>query len=334
MTIAAVCDRHNQAIALRWMIRDISDRKRSEAALRDRETRLRLILESAKDYAIITLDLNGRFTSWNAGAQRLLGYTEAEIIGQHGRVIFTPEDRAAGKDQEEMRTALARGRTENERWHVRKDQSRFWGSGLVMPLHDEAHSVQGLLKIMQDKTVEREAQQEREALLEREKAAREQAEAANRIKDEFLAVLSHELRTPLNPILGWSQLLRGGKLDAAKTSQALEAIERNARLQTQLIEDLLDVSRILRGKLSFNMEAVPFASIINAAIDTVRLAAEAKSIQICLDLAAIDPVLGDAARLQQVVWNLLSNAIKFTPSGGRVEVRLGGVRDSGAGIRG
>ncbi|MBD2090698.1 PAS domain S-box protein [Microcoleus sp. FACHB-1515] len=327
ITIAAVCDRQNQAIALRWMIRDISDRQRSESALRDRETRLRLILESAKDYAIITLDLNGRLTSWNTGAQRLLGYTEAEIIGQHGRIIFTPEDQAAGKAEEEMRIALAQGRAENERWHVRKDQSCFWGSGLVMPMHDEARNVQGLLKIMQDKTAERQAAQEREALLERERAAREQAEAANRIKDEFLAVLSHELRTPLNPILGWSQLLRGGKLDATKTNQALEAIERNARLQTQLIEDLLDVSRILRGKLSLNMEPVPFASIIEAAIDTVRLAAEAKSIRIHVDLAAIDPVLGDAARLQQIVWNLLTNAIKFTPSGGRVEVKLAGLED-------
>lgn len=152
------------------------------------------------------------------------------------------------------------------------------------------------------------------------------AEAANRIKDEFLAVLSHELRTPLNPILGWSNLLQTRKLDEAKTAQALATIERNARLQTQLIEDLLDVSRILRGKLVLRAAPVDLVAIIESAKETVRLAAEAKEIQIQTVLPSkIGVVLGDAARLQQVVWNLLSNAVKFTPTGGRIEVRLSSV---------
>lgn len=166
-------------------------------------------------------------------------------------------------------------------------------------------------------------EQERTENLARAEMAREEAEAANRIKDEFLTVLSHELRTPLNPILGWSQLLRTGKLDAAKTAHALETIERNAKLQTQLIEDLLDVSRILRGKLSLNMAPVNLAVTIEAALETVRLAAQAKSIQIQMLLdPKIGPVLGDSARLQQVIWNLLSNAVKFTPEGGQVEIGL------------
>ncbi|MCV3217081.1 PAS domain S-box protein, partial [Plectonema radiosum NIES-515] len=156
-----------------------------------------------------------------------------------------------------------------------------------------------------------------------EQLARTQAESANRIKDEFLAVLSHELRTPLNPILGWSKLLRTRKFDEAKTAEALATIERNAKLQAQLIEDLLDVSRILRGKLTLNVDKVSPSSIILAALETVRLAAEAKSISI---VTIFDPnvkqVAGDAGRLQQVIWNLLSNALKFTPNGGRVEVRL------------
>jgi signal transduction histidine kinase len=185
------------------------------------------------------------------------------------------------------------------------------------------------------------AEEKRIQMLAREQEARQQAEAANRIKDEFLAVLSHELRSPLNPILGWSKLLRNGKLNAAKTAHALEIIERNAKLQSQLIEDLLDVSRILRGKLSLNMAPVNLASTIKAALETVRLAAEAKSIQI---QTVFDPtigqVLGDAARLQQVVWNLLTNAVKFTPEGGRVEIllqQIGSqaqiqVRDTGKGI--
>lgn len=166
-------------------------------------------------------------------------------------------------------------------------------------------------------------EQERTENLMQAEAAREEAEAANRIKDEFLAVLSHELRTPLNPILGWSRLLQGGKLDAAKTTFALEAIERNAKLQTQLIEDLLDITRIMRGKLSLNMAPVDLVPVIESAIETVQLAAEAKSIQIHTAFdSTTGQVLGDTIRLQQIVWNLLSNAIKFTDEGGRVELRL------------
>lgn len=160
-------------------------------------------------------------------------------------------------------------------------------------------------------------------LYEAEQQAREQAQAANRIKDEFLAVLSHELRSPLNPILGWSKLLQTGRLNETQTQQALSTIERNAKLQAELIEDLLDVSRILQGKLNLNIAPVSLSTTIEGAIETVRLAAEAKSISI---QAHLDPhvgqVSGDATRLQQVVWNLLSNAVKFTPQGGRVEVRL------------
>jgi PAS domain S-box-containing protein len=154
-------------------------------------------------------------------------------------------------------------------------------------------------------------------------ASREEAEAANRVKDEFLAVLSHELRSPLNPILGWSKLLQTRKLDETKTLQALSTIERNAKLQSELIEDLLDVSRILRGKLSLNVAPVNLASIIRAAMETVRLAAEAKSIQLEASLAPdVGLVSGDSTRLQQVMWNLLSNAVKFTPPEGQVNIRL------------
>ncbi|MFB2891802.1 PAS domain-containing protein [Aerosakkonemataceae cyanobacterium BLCC-F50] len=170
---------------------------------------------------------------------------------------------------------------------------------------------------------------------------RAKAEAANRIKDEFLAVLSHELRSPLNPILGWTKILRTKRLDPAKTEQALETIERNAKLQAQLIEDLLDVSRILQGKITLNVAKVNLAAIIEAALETVKLAAEAKNIQIQIALNPLTgTVLGDTNRLQQVVWNLLSNAVKFTPEGGQIEVRLEQVdtnaqiqvKDTGKGI--
>ncbi len=202
------------------------------------------------------------------------------------------------------------------------------------------------------------AEAEREQLLIREQAAREQADRANRIKDEFLAVLSHELRSPLNPILGWAKLLRQGRLDPIKTGQALQTIERNAQLQSELIEDLLDVSRILRGKLSLNVAPVNLGVVVRSAMETVRLAAQAKAIDVQFEVSdgvredredereiSSPPsssfiVQGDATRLQQVVWNLLSNAVKFTSAGGHVTVKLESVdhdaqitvRDTGKGI--
>ncbi|MFN6571075.1 PAS domain S-box protein [Dendronalium sp. ChiSLP03b] len=176
---------------------------------------------------------------------------------------------------------------------------------------------------------------ERARLYEAAQTAREAAETANRIKDEFLAVLSHELRSPLNPILGWAKLLQTKKLDEKTILQALKTIERNAKLQAQLIEDLLDISRILQGKLSLNIYPVDLSLVISAAMETVRLSAEAKSIQIHTTL---DPnsakVLGDSNRLQQIIWNLLSNAVKFTPEGGRVDIRLEAGRKEDTGTRG
>jgi len=184
--------------------------------------------------------------------------------------------------------------------------------------------------LFKDITERKQIEADREQLLVSEQAAREAADRANRIKDEFLAVLSHELRSPLNPILGWAKILQSRTLDPAKTKQALATIERNAKLQSELIEDLLDVSRILQGKLRLTVSPVDLSMIVQAAIETVRLAAEAKSIQIKATFnAEVGQALGDATRLQQVIWNLLSNAVKFTPAGGHVEVRLEQAEDHG-----
>jgi signal transduction histidine kinase/DNA-binding response OmpR family regulator len=177
---------------------------------------------------------------------------------------------------------------------------------------------------LQQEVAEREqAEQERARLLVREQAARAEAEAANRAKDEFLATLSHELRTPLTSILGWAHLLRSGNLPDGTSAAALETIERNARAQSQLIDDLLDVSRIITGKLRLDTRPVEIAAVIEAAVDSVRPAAQAKNVVLHADLGGADaPLLGDPNRLQQVAWNLLSNAVKFTPGGGHVRVRL------------
>lgn len=210
-----------------------------------------------------------------------------------------------------------------------------WYEYRVYPTSD------GLSIFAAEITDRKQLEAEQAKILQLEQAARGKAEQANRLKDEFLAVLSHELRSPLNPILGWSKLLQTGKLDNTQTAHALATIERNAKLQSDLIADLLDVSRILQGKLSLNIDTVNLATVIQAAIETVRLAAEAKSIAIEVSFdPSVGNVSGDATRLQQIVWNLLSNAVKFTPVGGQVQVQLTAianqaqimVRDNGKGI--
>ena len=206
-------------------------------------------------------------------------------------------------------------------------------------LEGEDRALMILLSI-EDITERKQFETERSQLLEQEQWARQQAEIANCAKDEFLANLSHELRNPLTPILAWAQILRSGKLKEAAVTHALEVIDRSARAQSQLIEDILDISRITSGKLSIDTNLIDLPLVVQAALDGVQLSAEAKSIQIVSELSSAT-VLGDAARLQQVVWNLLSNAIKFTPAGGRVEITLSAIEnraqleisDTGKGIR-
>lgn len=297
---------------------DISDRKRVEKELRQKNAILEVINESAPT-PILVKDREGRIIYANPATLEVLGKSASEVVGYRDR-DFYPSSDLGERVMENDRRIMASGQTEVV--EESPDGIRTF-LGMKAPYRNEAGVVIGLIGISYDISERKRIESEREQVLQREQAAREAAENANRIKDEFLAVLSHELRSPLNPILGWIRLLRRGKLDGAKKAQALETIERNAQLQSQLIEDLLDISRIMRGKLTLVSMSVNLSFVVSAAIETVRLAAEAKSIQIEVNVEPnIKKVYGDGGRLQQVVWNLLSNAVKFTATGGRVRVEL------------
>lgn len=297
-------------VAFPGALADITERKRAQE---DRDRFFQLSLDML---AIISTD--GYFLQASQAWTSTLGYTLEELTTQPYIEFVHPDDRAATLEEARKLTQGIQTIAFENRYRCR-DGSYRWILWSVAPFLEQKL----LYCVARDVTDRKRAEVEREQLLAREQAARETAEAANRVKDEFLAVLSHELRSPLNPILGWSKLLQSRKLDQQKTAHALETIERNAKLQVQLIDDLLDVARILRGKLSLNTVPVNLATSITAALETVRLAAEAKSIQIQTVLEPnVGEVLGDSGRLQQVVWNLVSNAVKFTSPEGRVDIRL------------
>jgi PAS domain S-box-containing protein len=298
---------------------DITDRKQAELEIR----KFVSLADNSTEF-IGMCDMNGVPFYVNAAGRQMVGLDDVRRFNETPvREFFFPEDRDFIVN-EFFPDVLRQGRAEVEiRFRHFKTGEALWMIYNVFYIRGENDQPIGLATVSRNITDRKRVEAERERLLVREQAAREQAEAANRIKDEFLAVLSHELRSPLNPILGWAKLLRSRKLDEQKMAQALETIERNASLQTQLIGDLLDVSRILQGKLSLNIAPVDLATTIAAAMETVRLAADAKSIQIQTALnEGIGKVSGDSGRLQQIIWNLLANAVKFTPEGGRVEVRL------------
>jgi PAS domain S-box-containing protein len=389
------------------------------------------IEDDVRDYAIFLTDPDANIINWNRGAERILGYKESEVLGKSAFIVFTAEDRAAHVPESEIETALAEGRAADERWHERRDKTRFWASGVLTAVRDESGELLGFLKVMQDMTERRRLAEERDRfftlsmdllcivrldghflrtnpafekvlgysedelrnhpvfdllhpddraaaiteyerlragqptkslenrfrcknggykwvawsyypvpeerigygvgrdisdmrrLTEALKSHAKELEEVNRVKDEFLAILSHELRTPLTSILGWARLLRAGKLEKLEHDRAIEIVERNAEAQMKLIEDLLDVSRIITGKLRIEFEPIELAEIVKEGVDEFRPAAEAKGIRLAADIDdAAGPILGDSTRLKQIVANLLSNAIKFTNEGGRIDISL------------
>lgn len=312
---------------------DIADRKRETTRLQ-----LAAIVESSHD-AIIGETLDGTIVSWNRGAEGIYGYAASEVIGRPISILLPPE---RADELPAIMERLRRGeRVEHyETRHRRGDGSIIDLSMTISPIKTDTAEVIGAFAVARDITDRKRIEEEGVRLLAREQAASAVAEGA-RIQEQFLAMVAHDLRTPLQAILGWAKLLRIGKIDQDTQLQALEIIERNAKLQAKLIGDLLDVSRMVAGKFRLNIGSVDLTSIISEAINTVRLSAEAKGVQVQTQLdPEAGPLYGDADRLQQVVLNLLSNAVKFTPKGGRVRIRVTRINsdveitvsDTGAGI--
>ncbi len=311
--------------AAQVVIRDISKRKQREADLQQALQKLRFHVENSP-LAVIEWDQNFRVSGWmRTAAEHIFGWQTEEVLGKRydeWPLIF--------EDDIERVVNLVSQLAQGVEPRVMLQNRNYTKAGKVIDcewynsaLMNESGNLVSVLSLVLDVSDRVRLLAERDRVLQQEQTAREQAETANRIKDEFLAVLSHELRTPLNPILGWANLLKSRKLTPAKTVEAINIIERNAKLQVNLIEDLLDVSRILQGKLNLNVSTVNLGATIAAAIETVSLAAQTKGIEI---QTIIEPdlgqVAGDPARVQQIIWNILSNAIKFTPNGGQVQVRL------------
>ena len=280
---------------------------------------LAAIVDSSDD-AIVSKTLEGIITSWNRGAEKIFGYSAAEAIGQHITFIIPPDRRF---EEDDVIAHIRRGEKVDHFETIRqaKGGREVQISLTVSPVRDSQGRIVGASKIARDITARKRAEDELKRLTDEAQAARQNAEEANRLKDDFLATVSHELRNPLNSIVGWVGLLSSGKLDEKKTVRAIEAINRAAQAQEQIISDLLDVSRIINGRMRLDIRPLRLVEVLESAIETVRPAADAKEIRIqsLLDPIA-SPMAGDPDRLRQVFWNLLSNAVKFTPKAGRIQI--------------
>ncbi len=329
-------------IHTRCFTRDITARKVSEEALRDHEYQFRALAETAQD-AIITIDEDSTLLFVSQSTERIFGYAPEELLGKPLTMLMPEYLR-------HLHQAGIKRYAETGQKHI------DWAAIELPGLHKDGREIpleisfsefisQGKRRfsgIARDTSDRKRAAREREALLLAERRTAEELREANRLKDEFLSTVSHELRTPLTAILGWAHLLRLGQLGEGGAVEALETIERNARAQSHLIDDLLDVSRIITGKLRLDVRQIDPGTFIESAIEAVRPAADAKNVRIqkVMDTGVVT-VAADPARMQQVVWNLVSNAIKFTPKGGRVQVRLErinshieiAVSDTGVGIK-
>ena len=314
------------------VIRDFAAQRVAEHKLRETETRMRLLIDSIRDYAIFMLDPTGHVSTWNPGAQRIKGYEASEIIGRHFSTFYPQEDVDAGKCEVELRGAAATGRFEDEGWRLRKDGSRFWANVVISAVHDDDGTLVGFAKVTRDLTERRRAEDERAALA----AAKE----ANRAKDEFLAMLGHELRNPLAPIVTALELMKLRGDVSSGREQVI--IERQVQYVVRLVDDLPDVSRITQGKIELKKETFELASVVAKAVETASPLLEQRRHRLTIDVARHGlPLCGDVVRITQVLVNLLTNAAKYTDLEGRIELHawrdgheiVVQVKDNGVGIR-
>ncbi|QJD79499.1 PAS domain S-box protein [Spirosoma rhododendri] len=317
----------HRASRMKGVMFDITERKRAAEALLNSQQHLQIILDSIADHALITSDPANIITRWNAGAQQLFGYAAEEAIGQSAALIFTPEDRAKGEPAREIQTARREGRAPDERYHVRKDSTQLYVSGVVSPLHDMAGQLLGYVKVARDLSERKHMEQ---ALL-----------AADQRKNEFLSMLAHELRNPLAPILNGLQYLALTSSDTSTLDPLLAMMNRQMSHLVRLVDDLLDVSRISRGRIELRREPIDLTQIVSQAADSMRpvYAAAHRQLHVELPDRTIE-MDGDATRLSQVVTNLLTNGVRYTQEGGQVWLSLHvtdreavlEVRDNGIGL--
>ena len=326
VVITPIRDDEGRLLGFSKVTRDLTERRANEERLRRSEERFRLLLEGVEDYAIMMLDAEGRLTSWNTGAQRILGYTPDEIIGQSFERFYSKEDVAAGRPAAELRDAVLHRRAEDRGWRVRKDGTRFWADVVVTALLDEDGQLRGFAKVTRD-------------LSDRKRM--ETLEEQGRHLTEFLAMLAHELRNPLAPIRNALGIMTMQGELGPQASWARAVIERQTVHLSRLVDDLLDVSRITRGKLRMQSEPLDINAAIHRAIESSRPLLDSRKHHLDVRLSA-EPLLvhGDMTRITQVILNILNNAAKYTPEGGRVSIESGmqngsvavTVRDNGVGI--
>src|SRR5499425_865944 len=279
----------------------------SNSALHETAEQFHILVDSVEEYAIYLLDPNGNVITWNTGAQKIKGYSAEEIIGKNFTSFYTADDVAAGKPQRNLHEAVRRGYIRDQGLRVRKDGSTFEAEVVITALRDDAGKIRGFSKVTRDIT-----DQIRSREYEAEKIA---AQKASKAKDDFLAALSHELRTPLTPALAAATYLQDNaeKLPS-EFAEDIEIIKRNVQLQARLIDDLLDLTRIVRGKLHLELDDCDAHTVIRNALETAQSAIAAKKLKLQIKFEAKDyHVRADCIRLQQVFWNLINNAVKFTP---------------------
>ena len=317
-------DQQNQIVGGVSIVYDVTEAKRADEAAQEAHKRLTFHFENSP-LAVIEWDSDARVSRWSESAERLFGWKAEEVLGKHvadWHFVFDEDIDAVLQVTQRQRIGAELHGVQRNRNYTR-DGSVLYCEWYNSVLHDGSGRMLSILSLVLDVTARKAAEEERAALLARERELRKQAEEADRLKDEFLATLSHELRTPLTSILGWATLLRTGDIEKGNIPAGIQIIERNARSQARLIDDLLDVSRIIKGNLKLDVHPLNLAPLLRTTSEALRPAAEAKGITVELELDSDACIVsGDATRLRQVVWNLLMNAIKFTPREGNVNVIL------------